>query len=111
MEEKVIKLRNLSKTYITKKKKQGFCNNLKSLFISDYYYVNAVSNLCFDVEKGESISIIGPNDAGKSTTIKLLIGILYPTKGEAKVLGLVPWKDRIKLAHKIGVVFGQRSQL
>ena len=57
------------------------------------------------------MSFMGPNGAAKSTTIKILTGILHPTAGEATVLGLTPWKDREKLAYRIGSVFGQKSQL
>nr|QQZ49151.1 ATP-binding cassette domain-containing protein [Phenylobacterium glaciei] len=60
---------------------------------------------------GERVAIIGPIGAGKSTTLKMLSGILEPSSGEASVLGLTPWKQRKALAYKIGVVFGQRSQL
>ena len=55
--------------------------------------------------------MIGPNGAGKSTTLKMLTGILEPGGGSALVHGLVPWRDRRVLARRIGVVFGQRSQL
>ncbi|HEX6972127.1 MAG TPA: ATP-binding cassette domain-containing protein, partial [Limnochordia bacterium] len=54
---------------------------------------------------------IGPNGAGKSTTIKLLSGILHPTQGEIRVAGLDPRRERRALARRIGVVFGQRTQL
>jgi ABC-2 type transport system ATP-binding protein len=63
------------------------------------------------IEAGELLAFIGPNGAGKSTTIKMLTGILYPTDGSASVLGLVPWRERQKLAFRIASVFGQRSQL
>jgi ABC-2 type transport system ATP-binding protein len=73
--------------------------------------VPAVHGIDLAVKEGESVAFIGPNGAGKSTTIKILTGIMRPTSGSAQVLGLIPWKDRSRLAHKIGAVFGQRSQL
>jgi ABC-2 type transport system ATP-binding protein len=73
--------------------------------------VLAVDGISLAVPAGQSVAFIGPNGAGKSTTIKMLTGILHPTAGEARVLGLTPWRDRRKLAHQIGAVFGQRSQL
>jgi ABC-2 type transport system ATP-binding protein len=63
------------------------------------------------MEAGELLGFIGPNRAGKSTTIKILTGILFPTGGQVEVLGYVPWKQRRQLAYHIGTVFGQRPQL
>ena len=68
-------------------------------------------DISFSVEEGESLAFIGPNGAGKSTTIKMLTGILYPTSGDIKVLGLDPSRDRVKLSYQIGSVFGQKEQL
>ena len=73
--------------------------------------VEAVRDISFAVERGERVAYIGPNGAGKSTSIKILTGILHPTSGEAKVLGFVPWRERRRLAARIGTLFGQRSQL
>jgi ABC-2 type transport system ATP-binding protein len=73
--------------------------------------VRAVDNLTFSVEVGESIGYIGANGAGKSTTIKMLVGILLPSRGSARTCGLRPVPDRKALARRVGVVFGQRSQL
>jgi ABC-2 type transport system ATP-binding protein len=73
--------------------------------------VTAVDDLSFELAPGEAVGFVGPNGAGKSTTIKMLAGILYPTAGEARVLDLVPWEQRQRLAYQIGSVFGQRSQL
>jgi ABC-2 type transport system ATP-binding protein len=109
--EKIIEIQNLKKTYFVKKKEEGLLNGVKSLFKTEYINIEALKGISLDVFDGEILALIGPNGAGKSTTIKILTGILYPTSGNANVLGLVPWKDRLKLAYQIGVVFGQRSQL
>ena len=73
--------------------------------------VRAVSDLSFAIAAGERVAFIGPNGAGKSTTLKMLTGILNPSSGHAVVAGFVPWRQRRQLAMKIGIVFGQRSQL
>ena len=71
----------------------------------------AVSSISFAVAAGERVAFIGPNGAGKSTTLKMLTGILRPSAGHAEVAGCVPWQQRRQLARRIGIVFGQRSQL
>ena len=73
--------------------------------------VEAVRDLTFEVDSGERLAFIGPNGAGKSTSIKLLTGLLWPTAGSARVLGIEPWTGRRELARRIGTLFGQRSQL
>ena len=73
--------------------------------------VTAVDGIDLTVERGEMIGYIGPNGAGKSTTLKMLTGVLSPSGGEVHVCGLVPVPQRTRLARRIGVVFGARSQL
>ncbi|WP_026531256.1 ABC transporter ATP-binding protein [Haematomicrobium sanguinis] len=73
--------------------------------------IHAVSDLNLRVPVGTSLGYIGANGAGKSTTIKMLCGILVPSRGTARTLGLDPVPQRIDLTKRIGVVFGQRSQL
>ena len=73
--------------------------------------VVAVEDLSLHVDPGEAVGYIGANGAGKSTTLKMLTGILVPTSGEARTCGLRPVADRRRLAREVGVVFGQRSQL
>jgi ABC-2 type transport system ATP-binding protein len=97
-----VELKDLSKTF---QLKQG------TFFKSVQKTVIAVDNLSLHVGCGESVALIGPNGAGKSTTIKMLTGILKPSGGSASVLGTDPWRERSRLSRKIGVVFGQRSQL
>jgi ABC-2 type transport system ATP-binding protein len=73
--------------------------------------VTAVDDLTFDIAEGAAVGYIGANGAGKSTTIKMLTGILVPTSGQVSTCGLQPTRERKALARQIGVVFGQRSQL
>ncbi|MEU1126756.1 ABC transporter ATP-binding protein [Streptomyces sp. NPDC005899] len=73
--------------------------------------VRAVDGISFRVPRGEMVGYIGPNGAGKSTTIKMLTGILTPSGGRLRVAGIDPSRERTKLAHRIGVVFGQRTTL
>ena len=73
--------------------------------------VTAVEGVTLTIAAGEAVGFLGPNGAGKSTTIKMLTGVLVPTAGRARVCGLDPVRERRALARRIGVVFGQRSQL
>jgi ABC-2 type transport system ATP-binding protein len=73
--------------------------------------VRAVDGVTFSVEAGSMVGYLGPNGAGKSTTVKMLIGILVPSGGTVRVDGRDPSRDRIEVARRIGVVFGQRTQL
>lgn len=73
--------------------------------------VRAVDGISFEIARGEVVGYIGPNGAGKSTTIKMLTGILTPSGGRLRVAGIDPSRERMRLAHRIGVVFGQRTTL
>jgi ABC-2 type transport system ATP-binding protein len=77
----------------------------------DRRVVEAVRGIDFRVERGELLGYVGPNGAGKSTTVKMLTGILVPSAGSVRVAGLVPSRQRIELARRMGVLFGQRIQL
>lgn len=107
----IIEVKNLNKHYRIKTKQAGLSGSLSALLNPTYQDVNAVNGISFSVDKGEILAFIGPNGAGKSTTIKMLTGILYPTSGDMSVLGMDPIKERKRLAHQIGTVFGQKSQL
>ena len=108
---KVIEVEKLSKNFKVKVKEKGLKGSIKSILKPKYKTTKAVDKVSFEVEQGEMIAFIGPNGAGKSTTIKMLTGILYPTSGEVKVMGINPTKERKKLAYQIGTVFGQKEQL
>lgn len=107
----IIKVENLCKEFRQRKGREGLIGAMRDLFNREYRIVKAVDGISFSIEKGEIIGYIGPNAAGKSTTIKMLTGILVPTSGNVEVNGLVPYKNREQNAKRIGVVFGQRTQL
>mgnify|MGYP004612663333 CR=1 FL=1 len=107
----MIKVENLSKEFKTNKKYPGFKGAIKSFFSREYVVKKAVENISFEIKEGEVVGYIGANGAGKSTTIKMMTGILTPSSGKVLVDGLIPYENREKNAKKIGVVFGQKTQL
>lgn len=107
----MIKVCNLTKEFKTNKKYPGFKGAIKSLFSTEYTVTSAVDNMNFEIEEGEVVGYIGSNGAGKSTTIKMMTGILTPTSGKVEVNGIMPYENRTENAMNIGVVFGQRTQL
>jgi ABC-2 type transport system ATP-binding protein len=106
-----ILVEELSKTYRIAERDAGTMGAVRGLFHRRWRTVEALAGVSFGIEQGELVGLIGPNGAGKSTTIKILSGILEPTSGRCEVAGLVPWRQRVKHVARIGVVFGQRTQL
>ncbi len=107
----MIEAEELNKTFRVPRRRPGIVGGLRSLVNPDIRVVPAVQNLSLCVERGEMIGLVGPNGAGKSTSIKMMTGILMPTSGSLRVAGFVPVYQRRELAARIGVVFGQRTQL
>lgn len=107
----MIKVENLTKEFKIRKKESGLKGAFKSLFTNDFDLKTAVSDISFEIGSGEIVGYIGSNGAGKSTTIKMMTGILTPSSGQVLVNGRIPYEEREKNAHDIGVVFGQRTQL
>ena len=107
----MITMKNVCKSYKVAKRNAGFGEAVKALFHREYETIHALKDVSFTIQDGEMVGYIGPNGAGKSSTIKILSGILTPDGGEVLVDGRIPYKDRIRHVEKIGVVFGQRSQL
>lgn len=107
----MIRVENLIKEFKINKKYPGFKGAIKSFFSTEYVTKKAVDDISFEINDGEIVGYIGANGAGKSTTIKMMTGILTPTNGTVTVNGVVPYENREKNAKNIGVVFGQKTQL
>lgn len=102
---------NLEKRFYVSERDPGMWGAVRGLVRRRRREIRALHGVSFSIEAGELVGYIGPNGAGKSTTIKILAGILTPSGGRCLVAGRVPWQDRIRHVARIGVVFGQRTQL
>lgn len=107
----MISAANLQKTFRRPHRVSGPLGGLRTFFTRQMDETTAVHDVSFSVQQGELVGYLGSNGAGKSTTIKMLAGILVPSGGTATVNGIVPWEQRERNARNVGVVFGQRTQL
>ncbi|MDE6364225.1 MAG: ATP-binding cassette domain-containing protein [Lachnospiraceae bacterium] len=107
----MIEVSHISKDFVAPKKYPGLRGAVKGLFSTEKVVKTAVDDISFSIDTGEIVGYIGSNGAGKSTTIKMMTGILVPTKGTCTVAGINPSRSRKENAQNIGVVFGQRTQL
>lgn len=107
----IISVKDLTKVFKKPVRGEGLSGMIKSFFSREYEEVRAVDGISFDIEEGEIVGYIGANGAGKSTTIKMMCGILHPTSGGVTVDGMDFEKDRQRINSEMGVVFGQKTQL
>ncbi len=107
----IVAVENLCKDFQSFRRREGVWGALQNLFVREYVTVRAVDGVTFSIEPGEMVGYIGANGAGKSTTIKMLTGILVPSSGRLESNGFIPHRDRSRYTKHIGVVFGQRTQL
>jgi ABC-2 type transport system ATP-binding protein len=106
-----IQVRGLTKIFRVHEREEGLSATLRSLFARRFKAIPAVQDVSFDIAEGEIVGFLGPNGAGKTTTLKMLSGLLFPTSGEVRVLGHIPWKREADLLSAITLVMGNRSQL
>jgi len=106
-----IELNGICKTFSVFERPEGRLGVLRGAFVRKKKIIKALDEISFKISEGELVGYIGPNGAGKSTTVKIMSGILTPDKGECLIMNRVPWKERVAHVSRIGVVFGQRTQL
>ena len=107
-----IEVRGLEKTYTTFRKDAGFSGALKSFFHREIIPVQAVKSSSFTIRRGEFVGLLGPNGAGKTTMLKMMTGLIPPTKGTSLAFGTFDTSLRPKnYLRRIGMVMGQRNQL
>jgi ABC-2 type transport system ATP-binding protein len=107
----IIEVHDLVKDFRSFRRREGVWGAVQNLVTREYTTVHAVDHVSFSIDRGEMVGYIGANGAGKSTTIKILTGILSPSGGRVVSNGFVPYRERRHYTRHIGVVFGQRTQL
>ena len=107
----VIEVEGLAKSYRVFDKPEGLAASVKSLFHRPSRTVEALKGVSLTVGRGEFVALLGPNGAGKTTFLKLLSGIITPTRGTARVLGHVPWERADDFRRRFALVMGQKNQL
>src|SRR5262245_28465203 len=107
----IIQADGLTKVYRVFQKKEGLLGALRGLFRREYKEVRAVDGVSFAIEPGEIVGFLGPNRAGKATTLKMLSGLIYPTSGTARVLDFIPWERADAFRRRFALVMGQKNQL
>ena len=71
----------------------------------------ALSDVSFNIDKGEVIGFLGANGAGKTTLLKMLCGLIYPSSGIIDVAGYTPQRRQAAFLKQITLVMGQKQQL
>lgn len=106
-----IDVNQLTKNYKIYEKEDGMVGAVKGLFVRKYKYVEAVKNISFSIAEGEIVGYIGENGSGKTTTLKMLSGLIRPTSGTIEVGGFIPAERKNEFKKLFAIVMGQKNQL
>jgi ABC-2 type transport system ATP-binding protein len=107
----IIKVEGLTKVFRTYRKEEGLLGAVRGLFHRRHTETKAADSVSFSVGEGEFVGFLGPNGAGKTTVLKMLSGLLQPTSGSARVLGLDPSRRPVELKRQFALLMGQKNAL
>lgn len=107
----VIETKGLTRVYESYRKPEGLWNSLQGFWKREYQRKTALAPTDLRIDGGEIVGLVGANGAGKTTLLKLLSGLIYPTGGEARVLGANPWDRKPDFLRRISILLGQKNQL
>jgi ABC-2 type transport system ATP-binding protein len=107
----IIEVAGLTKSYRVYQKNEGLWASVRGLWHREYREVQAVRGISLTIEPGEFVAFLGPNGSGKTTTLKLLSGVINPTSGSATVMGYIPWDRSVEYRRRFALVMGQKNQL
>ena len=111
MESNIIQVKNLSKSFDISSKQPGLKGTIKHFLKRKSKSIEVIKNINFEIKKGEIIGFLGANGAGKTTILKMLCGLIYPSEGDLSVSGYLPYKRRVNFLKTITLIMGQKQQL
>jgi ABC-2 type transport system ATP-binding protein len=107
----MIKVSGLAKDFSYTTKEPGLLGSLKALFFREKKTKSALKDINLEIHEGEMIGLIGANGAGKTTLVKILAGIVHPTKGEVSISGHTPWERSNEYRRQMALIMGQKAQV
>jgi len=109
--DNIIELKDISKSFFLASKDPGLKGSLKHFFYRKYKEKKVVKNINIEIKKGEIVGFLGANGAGKTTILKILCGLLYPSNGFISIAGYRPYERKAQFLKKISLIMGQKQQL
>ena len=111
MGKNIIYVKNLSKSFDISSKEPGLKGTIKHFFKRQTKSLKVIKNICFEIKEGEIVGFLGANGAGKTTILKMLCGLIYPSEGSIFVSDYIPFRRKENFLKKITLLMGQKQQL